>query len=333
MMSQPARKVGRRKRVSNAIVGGLVLGGARIACWLPGWPMWKLADFAGSVSYRVSGARRDRARRNLRRIVQWMAANHVGPEEYRRAATDDRALEKVVKSLFRHHIRYYVEAARAPRVNARFFAEHVVIETPEIVDEAFARGQSSPLIMLALHFGPVEMPAIYAAGRLKGIVAPTEVLGNPGIQKFIVDSRERVGLQLVPMEEGATAMPAALREGKSLGIIADRDMTGGGIEVELFGGKAKIPVGPVLLGLQHNVPVYVCGMRRTATGGYRANLREVLDPGGPSKRERMHTMAQAEAHIFEQIIVDAPDQWLAAFHRVWPDLEETAVAEKPDGQG
>jgi hypothetical protein len=32
-------------------------------------------------------------------------------------------------------------------------------------------------------------------------------------------------------------------------------------------------------------------------------------------------MAHEEARLFEQFIIDAPEQWLALFHPIWPDLE------------
>jgi hypothetical protein len=32
-------------------------------------------------------------------------------------------------------------------------------------------------------------------------------------------------------------------------------------------------------------------------------------------------MAREEARLFEEFIVDAPEQWLALFHPIWPDLE------------
>jgi KDO2-lipid IV(A) lauroyltransferase len=312
-------------------VAGLLVVGATIGCWTPEWLLWRLADLAGSISYRVSGSRRrDQARRNLRRIVEWMAANEVGPETYRRAASNDRALEAVVRSLFRHHIRYYLEETRAPRVNSRFFDERVFVETPETVVAAFAGPR--PMVMLALHFGPVELPAFYAANRLGRVVAPMETMTNPGIQRYLVRSRSTVGLDLIPMEEAAAGMPAALRRGDTVGMIADRDLTGGGIEVQLFGATMKIPFGPVLLGLQAGVPVYVCGMRRGTRGRYRANLYRVPEPEGPSKRERLHAMAQVEASLFEKVIIDAPDQWLAALHPIWPDLEEAARGEAARGE-
>ena len=32
-------------------------------------------------------------------------------------------------------------------------------------------------------------------------------------------------------------------------------------------------------------------------------------------------MAREEAVLFERVITDAPEQWLAVFHPIWPDLE------------
>jgi hypothetical protein len=35
-------------------------------------------------------------------------------------------------------------------------------------------------------------------------------------------------------------------------------------------------------------------------------------------------MAREEALLFERIISDAPEQWLAVFHPIWPDLDRAA---------
>jgi KDO2-lipid IV(A) lauroyltransferase len=313
---------GLRRRFAARLTAALVVGGGKIASWLPDGFLWRLADLAGSISYRVSRSRRDRARRNLRRVVEWMAANEVGPEDVRKADDDDRAIEGLVRSLFRHHARYYAEEARAPRVNSRFFDERVDVDTPDEVKAAFT--SAGPMVMVTLHFGPIEMPAFYAAERLGTIVAPMETVGNQRIQNYLVRTRRVVGLQLVTIEEAASALPAALRRGLTVGIVADRDVTGGGIEVRLFGAAAKIPVGPVLLSMQFGAPMYVGGMRRSTKGRYRAKLYRLPEPGGTSKRERLHAMAQAEADLFEKIIADAPDQWLALFHPIWADLEESS---------
>jgi hypothetical protein len=32
-------------------------------------------------------------------------------------------------------------------------------------------------------------------------------------------------------------------------------------------------------------------------------------------------MVREEAKLFERVIADAPEQWLAVFHPIWPDLD------------
>ena len=41
-------------------------------------------------------------------------------------------------------------------------------------------------------------------------------------------------------------------------------------------------------------------------------------------------MLRAEARLFEQLISDAPEQWLALFHPIWPDLEEPQMRRNGD---
>jgi hypothetical protein len=41
-------------------------------------------------------------------------------------------------------------------------------------------------------------------------------------------------------------------------------------------------------------------------------------------------MAREEARLFEEFIIDAPEQWLALFHPIWPDLEHPEMRENGD---
>jgi hypothetical protein len=38
---------------------------------------------------------------------------------------------------------------------------------------------------------------------------------------------------------------------------------------------------------------------------------------------------EAEARAFERHIAAAPEQWLAVFHPIWPDLERAPAAATP----
>jgi len=74
--SAPRRGV--RRRISDNVTALLVIGALKLILHFPDRPIWVLANLAGVVSYRFSPARRDLARRNLRRVLEWMAANGKG---------------------------------------------------------------------------------------------------------------------------------------------------------------------------------------------------------------------------------------------------------------
>jgi hypothetical protein len=54
---------------------------------------------------------------------------------------------------------------------------------------------------------------------------------------------------------------------------------------------------------------------------------------GP-RRERIAGTIAAEARAFERVIARAPEQWMAVFFPIWPDLEAAAAGtDAPDAAG
>jgi KDO2-lipid IV(A) lauroyltransferase len=320
--TSPSPSPSRRDRLRAWLAGSLVIVGGTLICKLPDRIVWHLADIAGSVAYTVSGDRRDRARLNLRRVVVWMAAHEVGDEKYRRAADDPRILEKLVRSAFHSLAHYYMEVLRTPRFTAAYVNERIVLDTVAEVDQAL--GTRRALILVGMHFGSIEMPGLFAMSRVGDITTAMETLRNERIQRYLYRIRVSYGLRIVGLKEAGTELIGALRRNEPIGLIADRDITGGGIEVQMFGATTKIPAGPVLLASETGAPLYVSGVRRVGPGRYRGKLWPVPVPPLGSRRERSRAMLQEEAKLFERVVVDAPDQWLACFHQIWPDLERPA---------
>jgi lauroyl/myristoyl acyltransferase len=317
-----AIRPGLRRRATDAVTAFLVIAGLKIMLHMPDRPIWALADFAGGVSYRFSGSRRDRARRNLRRILDWMAAGGVGDESYRAAATDPKALEALVKSAFRHHAHYNVELGRAPRFTEEWVRKRLDVENPDEVDAWLTPGKA--LILIGMHFGAIEVPGIFAIHHVGRMVSPMETVANARVQRYILSTRDTIGIRIVTLADAAQLL-TALRNGEAVGLVADRNLSGGGIEVQLFGAPTKIPAGPVLLAAETGAPVYMSAVRRIGSGRYRGRVRQVLAPEGASRRERSRSMAREEARLFEEFIIDAPEQWLALFHPIWQDLEQPAM--------
>jgi KDO2-lipid IV(A) lauroyltransferase len=201
--------------------------------------------------------------------------------------------------------------------------ERIVIETPEAVERVFESGR--PVIFVAAHFGSIELPGVYLAARTgRRPVAPMETLDDPELQRYFVRTRGAIGVRIVTLRAARRELLAALKRGDPAGLIADRDIGGGGIAVPFFGTPASLPIGPALLAMESGATICVAGVRRTTPGHYAGGIEEVAVPAEGTRRERIGATLTALAAAFERMIATAPEQWWAVFFQVWPDLEGPA---------
>ncbi len=300
--------------------GSLLLFVASVLVRLPEAPLVAAAEAIGEIWYRVAPARAAQARVNLRRACEGLASKGHGTRLSRRAATDPEALEQLVRRAFRHAVRYYLEVALTGGLDPKSASDRMDIETPDEVREALTTGR--PVMIVGLHFGAIELPTIVLSSLVGHFVtAPMETVADPGLQRWFVESRSRVGVNIVPISDARRTLLRAIRRGESVGMVVDRDLAGNGLLVPLFGHPAPIPAGPALLAVETGVPVYAACGRRKKGGRYAARMILVETPTEGSRRERVTALTAAIAVAFESIIADAPEQWWGAFHPIWPDLD------------
>ena len=323
---RPTRAPGHR-RVGRAVRARAVVAASWLACRLPERPLLALADLVGRISYRLATERRRRARRNLTRVVRWLADHDLGTPATRAAARDGRALNRLVRDAFRHSARYYVQLARGAMVDRAYLDRWLVLETPDIVDAALADPDGA--LFVGLHMGWFELPALVAASRTgRPSLVPSETLDDPGLQAYMLRTRRQMGLELVELSTAKRLLRAALERGETVGLLGDRDITGGGIATEFFGAPSPLAAGPALLALDTGITPHAFGVWRDATGVYHARAERVPFPAEGTRRQRVSAYLDAEARAFERFVALAPEQWLAIFHPLWPDLE--ASAESPE---
>jgi len=314
------RSLGRRVRAR------IVVAASWLACRLPEGPLLALADLAGRVWYRLAPERRMRARKNLTRVCRWLADHELGTPAARAAARDGRALNRLVRDAFRYSARYYVQLARAPLVDAAYLERWLVIEDRGVIDAALDDPQGS--LFVSMHLSWFELAAVYAAARTgRPTLVPSETIDDPELQSFLVRTRAKLGLELIELSGAKRRLTDALRQGQTVGILGDRDITGGGIEVELFGARSPLAAGPALLAMETGVTPHVFGVWRDEAGVYHGRAEQVPFPADGTRRERVTRYLEAEARAFERHIAAAPEQWLAVFHPIWPDLETVAANE------
>lgn len=304
--------------------GRILLAASWLACRLPEGPSFRLAGLAGDWWYRLAPSRAAQARRNLRRVSLALAGSGRGSPAVRAAATDPQALERLVRSAFRHAARYYLEVARNPAVTREWLDAHLTLDDPPLLDQAVIPGNAS--VFVGLHFGSVELASLFMAFRVGETVVPMETLDDPGLQAFFEQTRGRAGVRLVGLREARRELLGALRRGVPVGLVGDRDLTGGGMPIPLFGAPAILPMGPAMLAVEGGVPTFALTVRRVRGGAYRGHVIPIDVPTEGTRRERVTTTMTRLAAAFETLIADAPDQWWAVFFPIWPDLEGETVA-------
>ena len=307
--------------------GRLLLAMSWLACRLPEGPLFRIAELTGDLWYRLAPGRAAQARRNLSRVCRSLAGTGRGSPRVQAAATDPRALERLVRSSFRHMARYYLEVARMPGVTRAYVDERLLLDTPELVAEAVVPGKA--VLFVGLHFGSLELAITYMSFRVGKTMAPMETIDDPGLQAYFERTRGVAGIQLVGLREARRALLDALRGGIPVGLAGDRDLTGGGTPITLFGAPSMLPMGPAMLAVESGVPVYGMTVRRIGRGSYRGRLIPIEVPTDGTRRARVTTTMTHLAAAFENLIADAPDQWWAIFFPIWPDLEASVA----DGAG
>ena len=85
-------------------------------------------------------------------------------------------------------------------------------------------------------------------------------------------------VRIVGLREARRELLTALRDGVSVGLVGDRDLTGGGLPVTLFGAPAMLPLGPAMLTVESGAPAYVIAVRRVGIGRYRGGVELIPTP-------------------------------------------------------
>lgn len=309
--------------VTRRLRAWTLIAASWLACHMPEGPLTRLAEAGGDLWYRAAPGKAAQARRNLRRVCVALAGSGRGGPRVQAAANDPRALERLVRSAFRHYARYYLEVARTPALRRGDLETRLLIETPDVVEEAFAPGRT--VLFVGLHFGAIELPGLFLASRVGGATVPMETIDDPVLQAWFERTRGASGLRLVGLAEARRELLASLRAGTAVGLVGDRDLTGGGRPIPLFGAPAMLPLGPAMLAVESGAGTYVAGVRRAGVGRYRGRLESVAVPADGARRARVEATMAELAVAFERIIEDAPDQWWAVFFPIWPDLEQAAA--------
>jgi phosphatidylinositol dimannoside acyltransferase len=229
-----------------------------------------------------------------------------------------RALERAVQGAFDSYARYWVDSFRIPDLSADEIAATFTRVGDEQIPAGLERGNG---VILALpHLGGWEWAGRWVADQGWPISAVVEPLEPPELFEWFAGFRRSLGMNVIPLgPEVGSAVVRALKDNHVLCLLCDRDLQGGGVEVEFFGEKTTMPAGPAFLSLRTGAPLLPTGVYFTdRRDGHHAIVRPALRvPSTGRFRDDVAALTQALAHELEWLIRRAPEQW-HLFQPNWP---------------
>lgn len=273
---------------------------------------------AGSLSRRDTGQRLI-VERNLRRL----SAGDVEPPE------DD--LRRAVRETYVAYGRYYVDCARLAAAGPAEVDAGFTFNNYQHISDARRAGPGAILVLP--HVGSWEWAGVWLAQRPgMRVTAVVEPIDHPELFEWMGRFRRRIGMDVVPAGPGALgALTRALNDGHVVCLLADRDIGGGGVEVEFFGERTTLPGGPAVLARRTGSPIVgvVCSSRN---GKCHAETMAPLEVSREGRlRDVVAATTQLLAHRLEEMIRTAPTQW-HLLQPNWPS-DRAALAAFREGRG
>ncbi|GHB62637.1 lipid A biosynthesis lauroyl acyltransferase [Streptomyces cirratus] len=248
---------------------------------------------------------------NLARVVPG-----AGPER----------LRELSRAGMRSYMRYWMESFRLPAMEARRFSTDVEMAGEDILREAIASGRG--VIVALPHLANWDLAGAWATSHL-GIPFTTvaERLKPESLYDRFVAYRESLGMEVLPHSGGAAfgTLARRLRSGGLVCLVADRDLSASGVEVDFFGAAARMPAGPALLAQQTGAALLPATLYYGETPRMYGRIHpEVSVPETGTRTEKTAVMTQAVADAFAAGIAAHPEDW-HMLQRLWlDDLEERA---------
>jgi KDO2-lipid IV(A) lauroyltransferase len=271
---------------------------------LPEKSAYKLANLVSDQIFKKNGKGVKRLRSNYKRVMPNIS---------------ERELEDLTKDGMRSYLRYWFDTFRLNK-----WSKSRIIETTFVVRENLLRDpiETKEGCIIALpHAGNWDHAAAYFCSTGIPLTAVVEKLKPEAIFKKFLAYRQSIGIEAISHKEKTIPiLMERLNQGKLIALVADRDMSRNGIEVNFLGGIAKMPAGPAILAIKTGSPLVTAYIRYLDSGIELTFDETIKLPVAGGEDEQIKIVTQSMADNFAKRIKDSPVDW-HMLQRIWVDEE------------
>jgi lauroyl/myristoyl acyltransferase len=289
------------------IVGAGIAVGWSVLSNVPAAIAGRCFQAAADAATRRGGPAVRQLRMNLRRVAG--------------QADTERELDALVAEAMRSYARYWLETFRLPKMDHAAVAARVDGQTfgTEHLDAAVQAGRG--FILALPHVGNYDVAGLWLIDRYRrSFTTVAERLRPAWLFDRFVAYRQSIGMEVLALTGGEEPPTAVLTErlkaGGGVCLVADRDLSRHGVEVDFFGERARMPAGPTLLAATTGAALLPVGLWFTPDGGWGQRIMAPIEPSSGRLRDRVHTGTQQLADAFAQLISEHPSDWHMV-QRLW----------------
>ncbi|TNM64454.1 phosphatidylinositol mannoside acyltransferase [Streptomyces sp. NP160] len=172
-------------------------------------------------------------------------------------------LQQLLRDGMRSYARYWADAFRLHVWTPVQLRERTRVEGEGLAElvEALETGRGA--VAFLGHSGSWDQVGAWAAATWSApVVTVAERLEPAEVFEAFLAFRERLGLTVVPVARGGgssasfASLVRALRGGAFVPLLADRDLSGSGVPVQLLGQPSRAAAGPAALALATGAPLF-----------------------------------------------------------------------------
>ena len=276
--------------------------------YLLGWRIVRILP--EKLAYKIFEQLADRAVRNESKSFKRLQENlrRVRPE------ISDSELRQLTARGMRSYLRYWCDAFRLPSWTRDRLTSTVTIQGEEMFRSYVAEGKG--VVVSLPHSGNWDHAGAYFSATGVPIISVAEQLKPERVFRAFLEYRKKLGMKIYSAAENVLpALHSHLAKGDVVALVADRDLSKSGVEVNFFGGVAKMPSGPALLALRNNSYLIVAHVTYESKGIHIA-FSEPLKSMAMNEHEKIRDLIQQTADFFAAGIAKNPEDW-HMLQRIW----------------
>ena len=225
-----------------------------------------LTDWGYATGWLMVRAMPEALARNAFDAGARYAARGGGPEQLRKnlarviGTTPAEVPDALIRASVASYARYWREAFRLPTMNQAALAERLdrVFIGAEKFDDALVGGRGA--VMALPHSGNWDMAGVWLAQKYGTFTTVAERLKPESLYDRFIAYRESLGFEVLPLTGGnrppMEVLAERLEANRFVCLMADRDLTRSGVQVDFFGEPTRLPAGPARLALETGAPLH-----------------------------------------------------------------------------